>query len=203
LSALHRGYLIGAASRWRVAIMRPGSVPLGALANALSDRDVLDCASKEELQRQIESTSFGLVNAVRGAHLQPGESLLILVDQFEELFRFARGNRSPMEDAEASLFVSLLLRATEELSSMVRRGPIRWLDLAPPSNHSLPHFCWFRFSPPGGSGAWRPGVWGAVRRNGRRGGENRRARRRSWTQRFFLPSTVRRKRNDSVPVSIM
>ena len=44
------------------------------------------------------------------AGLGPGESLLIIADQFEELFRF---DVTPAQQGNAALFVSLLLEATE------------------------------------------------------------------------------------------
>jgi WD40 repeat protein len=119
LPALYRGYLVGATSRWRIAVMRPGSAPLAALADALAAKDILNYPSKEKLRSQLDSTSFGLVNAIRKAALQPGESLLIVVDQFEELFRFARENQGLRGAADASLFVSLLLRAAEEFDEPV------------------------------------------------------------------------------------
>jgi Tol biopolymer transport system component len=119
LPALYRGYLVGATSRWRIAVMRPGNAPLAAMADALAANGVLNCASKAGLQSQLESSTFGLVNAVRDARLQPGESLLVVVDQFEELFRFAGEHRDPAGGADAALFVSLLLRAAEEFDEPI------------------------------------------------------------------------------------
>src|SRR3974390_3395252 len=39
--ALDRGYLAGATSRWRIAVMRPGMAPIENLANALRHPDSL------------------------------------------------------------------------------------------------------------------------------------------------------------------
>lgn len=41
LPALRGGMMAGAGSGWRIAIMRPGSDPIGNLALALADKDVL------------------------------------------------------------------------------------------------------------------------------------------------------------------
>ncbi len=74
IPALQRGHLAGGGSRWRVAMFRPGDDPLGGLAQALGrPRDL------------IGQSSFGLVEAART--LDAGEKLLVIVDQFEELFR--------------------------------------------------------------------------------------------------------------------
>src|SRR5262249_32299991 len=86
LPALYRGYLVGATTNWRVAVMRPGSAPLHNLAKSLASPAALGSAD-ESVVRQ---SSFGIVNTVRAASLEQGQSLLVVVDQFEELFRFRR-----------------------------------------------------------------------------------------------------------------
>lgn len=110
LPALYRGYLVGASSRWRVAVMRPGSAPIVEMAKALSAREALGRAEEPSLRE----SSYGLVRAVRDAGLDSGESLLLVVDQFEELFRFRRESAGRDGGAEAELFVNQLLRASEE-----------------------------------------------------------------------------------------
>ena len=70
----------------------------------------------EEIARSLRATSAGLSQVVARAGLGPGESLLIIADQFEELFRF---DVTRDQQANATLFVSLLLEATEQ-----RQAPI-------------------------------------------------------------------------------
>lgn len=111
LPALYRGYLVNATSRWRFATFRPGNAPLDAMAAALAKEDALGPLEAESLRAILGATSGGLVEAVRQAGLAPGESLLVVADQFEELFRFATEGREG--DSERSLFVSLLLHAVE------------------------------------------------------------------------------------------
>jgi hypothetical protein len=115
LPALHRGYLSGATTRWRIAVMHPGSTPLGELAKALARPEVFGKADAA----QLRESSFGIVNAVRAASLANGESLLIVVDQFEELFRFRRESVDRDGGAEAALFVSQLLQASEEFGAAI------------------------------------------------------------------------------------
>jgi conflict system STAND superfamily ATPase/WD40 domain-containing protein len=97
IPALQRGHLAGSGSRWRVAMFRPGDDPLGGLAQALGRPENL-----------IGRSSLGLVEAART--LDAGEKLLVIVDQFEELFRVSQ---SGSEDSAAA-FVKLLLRAAFE-----------------------------------------------------------------------------------------
>jgi WD40 repeat protein len=105
--ALDRGYLAGATSRWRIALMRPGMAPIENLAEALRDPDALGVGDAATLR----SSSVGLVEAVRDAGLAPGESLLVVADQFEELFRYQRRMAAIDGGSEAALFVGLLLTA--------------------------------------------------------------------------------------------
>jgi hypothetical protein len=111
--ALHRGYLVDASSRWRFTTMRPGGSPLDNMAEALAS-----CfgAPKEELLRSLRSTSAGLAQAVSRAGLGADESLLIIADQFEELFRF---DVSRAQQSDASLFVSQLLEAAEQRETSI------------------------------------------------------------------------------------
>jgi hypothetical protein len=112
--ALHRGYLVDATSRWRFATMRPGGRPIEALADALAG--ALPGESLEGIRRALKSTSGGLSQVAARAGLSAGESLLVIADQFEELFRFdvTRDQRS-----DAALFVSLLLDAVEQREAPV------------------------------------------------------------------------------------
>ncbi|HZF11091.1 MAG TPA: hypothetical protein VFE33_20055 [Thermoanaerobaculia bacterium] len=111
LPALFRGYLPSATSRWRFAILRPGSAPIDALAAALTQEGVLGSQDVTKLRETLAATSGGLVEAVRQAGFAPGESLLVVVDQFEEIFRFAPDSQPG--ESQAPLFVSLLLHAVE------------------------------------------------------------------------------------------
>jgi len=101
LPALFGGFMQSAGSNWRVALMRPGGDPLGNLARALNSPTVFgsDIAENAALQTVItEATlrrgSLGLIEAVRQTRMPANENLLVIVDQFEELFRFARSGRA-------------------------------------------------------------------------------------------------------------
>lgn len=107
--ALDRGYLVDASSRWRFATLRPGSAPIQALATALAS--TFRSLSLDEITSPLRATSAGISHVVSRGGLAPGESLLIIVDQFEELFRF---DLTRDEQADAALFVSQLLAATAD-----------------------------------------------------------------------------------------
>ena len=122
LPALRGGMMAGAGSGWRISIMRPGSDPFGNLAHSLADQDVLPEAGgglpPAEAEAVIEATlrsgSLGLVDAAKHARLAEHEKLLVVVDQFEELFRFRAARAATSTGDEASAFVKLMLEAAQQ-----------------------------------------------------------------------------------------
>lgn len=96
----------------RLAILKPRGGPLFELQRQLSaalHRDV----NMEDLTR----TTYGLVDAVKA--LAPDESLLdesllIVVDQFEEIFDYRKKHLPIDGGANADRFIALLLRAVEQ-----------------------------------------------------------------------------------------
>ena len=121
MPSLLGGFMTSAGSNWRIAVMRPGSDPIGNLARVLNGPDVFgsDVTENAELQTVLaEATlhrgSRGLVDAVRQAVIGENENLLVIVDQFEEIFRFARVSEEKEYRDEAAAFVKLLLEAVRQ-----------------------------------------------------------------------------------------
>jgi energy-coupling factor transporter ATP-binding protein EcfA2 len=126
LPALYSGFMAGVGSSWRVALLRPGNAPIANLAVALNHPDVLGLVGEEaRLQTIITETiitetilrrgGLGLVEAVQQARLPADENLLVVVDQFEELFRFKKDAHQTDSGDEAAAFVKLLLEAAQQL----------------------------------------------------------------------------------------
>ena len=134
LPRLRRGYRTqfanqaGVRSAWCIARMRPGDDPTRNLAIAL--RGALAAGADEEqeeaadagdalelalLDAQLRRNQLGLSEAAAGLLQGRDENLLLIVDQFEELFRFRAltRSRSSIHDPAAA-FVQLLLRATQQ-----------------------------------------------------------------------------------------
>lgn len=118
---------------WRPVVMRPGNRPIANLAAPLAaammgldaasgparDMDEDEQAALEQrtasLVGQLRLGGLGLVEAVRQSRLPDGARVLVVVDQFEEVFRFKR-----MADPdEAAAFVKLLLQAAADPDSPV------------------------------------------------------------------------------------
>lgn len=120
IPSLYSGFMVKAGSTWRVATLRPGEDPFGHLAAALNRSGVLgtedEMASTNRvlLEATLRRSSRGLVDAVRQARIPPEDNLLVIVDQFEELFRFRRSRQIENSRDEAVGFVKLLLEATQQ-----------------------------------------------------------------------------------------
>jgi WD40 repeat protein/energy-coupling factor transporter ATP-binding protein EcfA2 len=120
IPALHRGFMAAAGSRWRVALMRPAANPIGNLAAALDEPDVVGAGgevgsmSRSMIEATLRRSALGLVDGVRLAHLPSIDNVLVLVDQFEELFRFKQGPSTGDAREEAVAFVKLLVEAVRQ-----------------------------------------------------------------------------------------
>jgi hypothetical protein len=118
LPALDRGYLPSAGSSWHIAIFRPGSDPVANLARGLEQRRLpggeAAAESPGEIRALLDASSLGLAAAARRLLQNSGDSLLIVADQFEELFRFGRIAKSDGASAveRSAACVDLLLNAS-------------------------------------------------------------------------------------------
>lgn len=110
LPRLEAGMVNEVEGRWRILRLRPGTTPVANLLDGA--RRVLvpdaDPGRLAEVDAMFASGADGLASAALVA-LDDDESLLVFVDQFEELFRF-RGAGSGRR-GEAERFVRLLLDA--------------------------------------------------------------------------------------------
>src|SRR5580698_6832496 len=120
IPSLYGGFMVNTSPGWRVAIMRPGEDPVRNLATALNAPDVLGTRGELEttnrilLEATLKRGTRGLVEAVRQARVLSDDNLLIVVDQFEELFRFRRNSQVENSRNEAVAFVKLLLEAAHQ-----------------------------------------------------------------------------------------
>ena len=116
LPELHGGTMATAGSSWEVAVMRPGGDPLTNLAEALIEADIHD-ADEEHVTSHVRTSlarsGMGLVDAIKQGDLPENTNLLLVVDQFEEIFRFRR--MSGLSEEEAGHFITLLLEASEQV----------------------------------------------------------------------------------------
>jgi WD40 repeat protein len=120
LPALLGGFAPRVGSQWHIAAFRPGTNPIHNLARALAAPEVLATDSTDPVNAaaQVEATlrrsGFGLADAVRQGATLDGGRVLVVVDQFEELFRFHTNGTDQGISADASPFAQLLIEATQD-----------------------------------------------------------------------------------------
>jgi uncharacterized RDD family membrane protein YckC len=120
--ALRRGLLASAGTSWRMAQFRPGNNPNRALAIALAQEaglfSQLSAALRPEdmIEATLRLSGVGLVDICHQARLDPDVNLLVMVDQFEELFRYRSmsGSDAYGFGPESIRFVRLLLEAAAQ-----------------------------------------------------------------------------------------
>jgi PQQ-dependent catabolism-associated CXXCW motif protein len=112
LDALDRGLLVGAGSDWRVVDFRPGGQPLTRMTQELV-RALEKTVSDQELgliEAKLTSGPLGLVAWLDEIDFPSDTNILLLVDQFEEIFRYRQGQSGDDIDA----FVALLLASAKQ-----------------------------------------------------------------------------------------
>ncbi len=150
LPALEEGELFLAGDRWQMVVMRPGETPFRNLARAFRDSIPEaapgDAAAKKHekeastngrtVSRGSKDLSFtedvlhrgplGFVEAIEDARVSKDTNVLLLVDQFEELFRFRHPEmadvnteveqkcRVEQQRLEANEFVNLLITTARQ-----------------------------------------------------------------------------------------
>jgi len=117
LAKLYNGYNIGEGSKWLIAIMRPGANPILNLAKSLFSEQVF--GTSKDVRARIDAavellneSPLSLIQIIR-ANIQRGTNILILADQFEELFRFSNES-DPESQKHAAHFVQLLIEAVRQ-----------------------------------------------------------------------------------------
>ena len=120
LPALESGLMGELGSTWFVADIKPGDAPMTNLADALARCGVLGPLWTDSpeaaalLPAALRQSDLSLVKLIRLAELKPHSNLLILADQFEEIFRFQQ-----QDPNEALAFVNLLLTSVQDKSTKI------------------------------------------------------------------------------------
>jgi WD40 repeat protein len=127
LPSLRKGFISDAGYRWRTIVLRPGPHPMeslwGSLVRSVIPRS-LDSNKVQSLKEQFDLNSRSLIEIGKeflgtGQRAEYDENLLVVVDQFEEVFTLV-GSRdeSVGEDGDqfepARAFVDRLMKASQQ-----------------------------------------------------------------------------------------
>ncbi len=115
LSRLQGGGMVEAGAHWEIAVMHPGGDPLRHLATALLDAGLHDREAEDALPHLLATlgrSQFGLIEAVRQAAIPAKTNFLLVVDQFEEIFRYDEAGKT--ESEVANDFIAMLREASAQ-----------------------------------------------------------------------------------------
>jgi len=125
LPSFHSGFVKGVGRGWRIGVFKPGDDPIGNLAECFCGEELINDAESEYSNRPIIETTLRRsedgINQVIDQFLRSvPENILLVVDQFEELFRFSKyEKRTHRGERDSVVFINLLLAAIKDLSKRV------------------------------------------------------------------------------------
>lgn len=124
--ALRQGLMTRGGTSWRMAQFRPGNDPIGAMACELAKDGVLFGAQPggalsmaEIVETTLRMSRLGLIDICEQASLAEATNVLVVVDQFEELFRYRQLGGAGTFAEDAAAFVNLLLEVKAHPTSRI------------------------------------------------------------------------------------
>jgi WD40 repeat protein len=116
LHRIYSGFTVGRNSNWGVVELRPGNSPIENLARQLSKiiSNSENPNAFENTKLELNRSSSGLTWLLKYTGYPQKSNLLILIDQFEEIFRFKKNALGEEAANEAAKFVDLLLTAAQK-----------------------------------------------------------------------------------------
>ena len=109
-------------STWRIITFRPGNDPIGNLTEAFVKN--ISGGEKGNVDKQTVSTLLnsgpdGISKAVKTLLVNKNDKVLVLVDQFEELFRYQAAGTDAKHEESAAAFVRLIEEAASQTETEV------------------------------------------------------------------------------------
>jgi hypothetical protein len=117
LIPLVRHHHIDGESEWRIISFRPGNDPIGNLAVAISEE--LSASGQihadwKTIQSELFDNPDGIGAALRRFISNPQQKVLLVIDQFEELFRLAARGKKEIVAASVAKFVGLMVEVINQ-----------------------------------------------------------------------------------------
>ncbi|HYK44682.1 MAG TPA: hypothetical protein VEV83_05925 [Parafilimonas sp.] len=116
IPALKAGYLVDDRDRWMIAGFKPGQSPLNNFAAAILDQLNASNTHSElaTFMRKIkEEGADAIIELLKPLWEERRTNTFFLIDQFEEVFRFAKGIAGIDKIDEANDFVNIMLELSE------------------------------------------------------------------------------------------
>ncbi len=118
---LYGGFITDAGSKWEIIKTKPGNSPINNLSDSIADSfrinsDVESSDQSNIISSFLNSSSLGLVEAIKQFKREKDENIFLIIDQFEELFRYKRDTNNLNSINESIAFVNLLIEAVKQTS---------------------------------------------------------------------------------------
>lgn len=101
------------ASSWRILSIKPGKDPLGNLADSFVEGYLnpdQQRSEKDEILKILTENSDGLTTVLKKFPVAAGEKILLIIDQFEELFRYGSPERGKGFIPDTGLMINLITK---------------------------------------------------------------------------------------------
>ncbi|MDN3723570.1 hypothetical protein QRD02_04190 [Aequorivita sp. SDUM287046] len=117
IPALKGGFLVENSSQWLIAIMKPGQNPVYNLAATILnqiDPNITTAQIQAFVIRIKKEGASAILDVIEPLRENKNSNFFLLVDQFEELFRFSLKQKDAAFKTEAIDFVNLILKLSEQ-----------------------------------------------------------------------------------------
>jgi len=108
---------INQSSQWRIISFRPGGDPFGNTASAIS-KEITDpgqeSINRDEILSELLNKSVSFSDVVRKHLIKSDENILLIIDQFEDLFRYLKPGKSESANGDAKKFVDFILNSVSK-----------------------------------------------------------------------------------------
>ena len=122
IPSLKAGFLVNDSNNWTIAIMKPGDRPMHNLVESIfaglqtkAPQEVI----RNTVNKVAEEGTDALIDLLEPVWQQQRNNFFLLVDQFEEVFRFAMETNDVRKKDEAIEFVTTILELSKQ-----RRVPV-------------------------------------------------------------------------------
>ena len=104
-------------SAWKIIMFRPGNDPLGNLSNSVRENITTierENISPENILLDMHLNPDGITSALNKYLIKDDNKILLVVDQFEELFRYSKLGSAESKGVHTAEFVGKLVSAIEK-----------------------------------------------------------------------------------------
>lgn len=114
IPALHGRLISDSGKGWQVVHIHPGIDPIKNLTEGLARVNKNPGSEESQISAIIDKSPMGLVEAVKMLRKKSADNFFILIDQFEELFRYRKSSDDQSAIKGSESFVNLLVEAVRQ-----------------------------------------------------------------------------------------